>query len=196
MMRVEFPRLEEYTAGRYADLFNVRKETGCEWDAALVTSAGTLRLLRHGRIDTMGIRHGYEPSRDMDVLTFDVLSNDRVYWVGVARFLEWLARVLPPGNRHWARVSYKTLRQARHAAQAKEWDDVLEPGIARWAEGELRRASAGLDCVDNFRVARVGNTGQVRRYRRQKAHGCCGFSDFEAVAPDGKAYMLGFNYGH
>lgn len=126
---------------------------------------------------------------------WDVSNKDQAFWRNLKRFLFWLARPFPKGQ-VWASLTYKTLREQHHKTQQKDWDDVLPEGIARWAKGELRREAKGLDCVDNFRVGMLGNTGQMRRFRRQKARGCCGSKNWEAVGPDGNVYALGFNYGH
>lgn len=151
-----------------------------------LVGGGFLRVLRAGELYPWGeIR-----TEDADVCTFDVRSRDRAHWQSLRLFLTWI------GGEAWARIAYKVLRRTHFEGQAKEWSDVLPPEIVRWASETLDRAAKGLDCVDNYRVARMGNTGQVRRYKRQKDGGCCGFSDTVAVGPDGNKYMLGFNYGH
>lgn len=95
------------------------------------------------------------------------------------------------------RIVRKLLRRVLVAQQAKSWDQVLPREIVRWAEQALTRLEMDCDFVDNRRVALRGNTGQVRRYKAQRARGCCGFHDSEEVCPvDGKTYLLGFNFGH
>jgi len=67
--------------------------------------------------------------------------------------------------------------------------------------GQIERAfeheisDMGATCVDNMRVARVGDRQHHHRYMRQKKHGCCGSHDFIVTLSDGQ-YHLGFNYGH
>lgn len=90
----------------------------------------------------------------------------------------------------------KDLRRASVEAAAKEWADVLPRRIVDWAHGELSSHAADEPCVDNSRVARVGISSQMRRFRRQEATGCCGSASFERVGPDGNRYILGYNYGH
>ncbi len=88
-------------------------------------------------------------------------------------------------------------RRAIFTPEVKEWCDVLPDKIALWASRRLQEISRGESCVDNYRVARVGNTCQERRYRRSVKRGCCGFQDIIDVCPhDGLSYRLGFNYGH
>lgn len=101
-----------------------------------------------------------------------------------------------PKSSHHARMLWKEVMRIRHSRMAKGWRDVLEPGIAKWADATLHQSSKMHPCVDNFRAARIGNTGQMRRYKQQKARGCCGSHDFKAFGPDGCQYLLGFNYGH
>lgn len=119
--------------------------------------------------------------------------QDTKYWhdVRVAIF-----GMLPEKYSNFASFLWKGVRTRRMYAQAKAWDDVLPDDIVAWANAALFKASEGDDCVDNFRVARVGNTSQQRRYRKQKENGCCGSEDFIATGPDGNRYRLGFNYGH
>jgi hypothetical protein len=135
-------------------------------------------------------------SNSVQLFQFDLKRKDHAYWLQVKHFLTWLAQALPRGNRDWARFAFKALRQFQHEAKRRDWDQVLPAPIVAWASRRLDEEMRGLDCCDNDRVALKGNTSQVRRYRRQKAGGCCGSSDFEAVGPDGKTYLLGFNFGH
>jgi hypothetical protein len=167
--------------GRYADITKLGA-----WEFAWVSPHSGSLILRR--------RKSEWDLEDLKILTFKT-TGDRAHWHSVKTFLLWLSEAVPQGSR-WGLASYKTLRRIRHEAAANDWDDVLPPRIARWASGELTRAAAKEECCDNFRAARVGNTAQMRRYRRQKARGCCGSSDWEAVGPDGNVYALGFNYGH
>jgi hypothetical protein len=125
------------------------------------------------------------------VLSVDTSSEDKNYWRSIRKFLLWLFAGKP-----FALVCYKKFRREHHESKRKEWDTVLPGKIVRWASNEIQREAKGLSCVDNARVARVGNTAQMRRYRMQKKHGCCGFADWQALGPDGEVYVLGFNFGH
>lgn len=95
-----------------------------------------------------------------------------------------------------ARLIWKRLRMMRNERKAKEWHDVLPPEIARWAHAVMAEKQEGMVCCDNGRVACLFSTAQKRRYARDKAAGCCGFYDEVHQGPDGKPYMIGFNYGH
>lgn len=53
----------------------------------------------------------------------------------------------------------------------------------------------GYECMDNFRVARVGNWQEEMAYEVQKNSGCCGVYDDEIEIDDVK-YRVGFNHGH
>jgi len=73
----------------------------------------------------------------------------------------------------------------------------LKPGVHEWIESRLEALSNGEFCVDNERWADKSKGNAVRRYYRQRSHGCCGFHDTEEVCPiDGKTYLPGFNFGH
>lgn len=125
-------------------------------------------------------------------IDFDIAIDNGSYWNDIR---DKIFRILPKYP-NFASFLWKRAKEYRMCAQQKSWDQVLPKNIVRWALGVLENASKGDDCVDNYRVARIGNTSQMRRYRSQKAHGCCGFSDFAEEGPDGKRYMMGFNYGH
>jgi hypothetical protein len=61
----------------------------------------------------------------------------------------------------------------------------------------LRRIDEANDgCIDNERIARVGDLEQEREYEDRKSNGCCGADDNEFIGADGHTYMIGFNYGH
>jgi hypothetical protein len=91
----------------------------------------------------------------------------------------------------------KDIKYALYSDMSKDWSTVLPDNITLWASRRLNELSRDESCVDNYRVAKVGNTCQERRYRRQKNRGCCGFYDIVDLCPiDGKSYRLGFNYGH
>lgn len=152
---------------------------------------------------TLRIQHKIDPypwgeerwGEEVDLWTFDLKSNDREYWRRVRCFLQWLAPYVDQTS--WAHATYKELRRRMFAGQAKDWDQVLPRPVRDWAYSKLEELQRDCDFVDNSRVARKGNTAQVRRYKRQRDNGCCGFHDSEAVCPiDGKTYLLGFNFGH
>lgn len=90
----------------------------------------------------------------------------------------------------------KLVRHQTRASQAKSWESVIPEPIRGWAWNKIFELQEGLACCDNARVALLGNTGQMRRYKSQKDAGCCGFSDSVHRGPDGKLYTIGFNYGH
>lgn len=163
----------------------------------LINNDGTLKLItKHPRDPSDFLERYRRTASDVDLHRFNVRSVDRAYWLSVRLFLQWVAMGIDCGAL-WARVAYKDLRALLHESKAKEWEDVLPRAIVKWAQAELDKEMEGLSCVDNSRVARKDSTGQVRRYRKQKESGCCGFSDWEARCPiDGKVYLLGFNFGH
>lgn len=118
--------------------------------------------------------------------------DDKAYWSEVkAKLFE-----LIPGRSDCGRLLWKRTKEKRLWEQRKEWDEVLPMLIVKWAVGVLDRESKGCDCVDNYRVARTSSSSQMRRYRGQKASGCCGSDDFKKRGPDLRMYILGYNYGH
>lgn len=147
------------------------------------------RLTLHRRVS----EHSYE-DKEEPLCTFDIRQRDPDYWHSVKLFLLWLGSGTGIGD--WSTRAYKALRRQHVDARRREWEDVLPDNIGRWALGVIRREAAGESCVDNARVALMSNTAQMRRYRAQKAAGCCGFYDAVHVGPDGHRYLIGFNYGH
>lgn len=122
-----------------------------------------------------------------------VPAGDEVYWLDVRR---QVLELFPERMRHFSGFLWKRVKETRLSHEAKGWASVLPDEIVKWANGVLGESSKGEDCVDNYRVARIGNTSQQRRYRRQKRAGCCGCKDFVRQGPDGVRYMLGYNFGH
>jgi hypothetical protein len=80
------------------------------------------------------------------------------------------------------------------------WERDLPADIVKWAKDKLDYivSPEGLDleCVDNFRVCKVGVPEQEESYNNQVKDGCCGSFDNEFLGPDGWYYMIGCNYGH
>ena len=83
--------------------------------------------------------------------------------------------------------------------QRKDWEDVLPKDIAAWAWSVIRdiQEEEEMSCCDNFRVANLRKSSQVKRYKAQRSEGCCGYCDQIHICPiDNKRYLIGFNYGH
>lgn len=53
----------------------------------------------------------------------------------------------------------------------------------------------GDPCIDNIRVAYKDDRASLKRYRRQKRKGCCGFFDQHIMIGLRKA-KIGCNFGH
>lgn len=56
-----------------------------------------------------------------------------------------------------------------------------------------------FEYTNNLRIARAGNTDDVRQYKRQLKHGCCGQYDTMLIIEtnnDIEIILFGFNYGH
>lgn len=136
-------------------------------------------------------------SREECLYSFDVSNNHQNYWDGVRQFLEWLGSEIKYGSQ-WAHISYKTLREANYISKRKDWTDVLPKEIVDWAVSKINAhiKSNKSEFADNYRAAQINKSSQVRRYKKQVKHGCCGFDDWKEVGPDGNEYLLGYNSGH
>jgi hypothetical protein len=125
--------------------------------------------------------------RERDIARVDIPVSKK------AIYEQFASMGFPPHVMH--RLA-KDLRRQSVFCAAKNWDHVLPPDVVAWADRELREHMADEPCVDNLRVARINSSPQMRRFRRQAASGCCGSATFERTGPDGKKYILGYNYGH
>jgi hypothetical protein len=88
----------------------------------------------------------------------------------------------------------KVMRRALREALEKDCFEALPADAARWARAAIGAESKGYDHVDSQRAARVDRSSQLRRFVRSRT--CCGSHEWHAVGPDGRRYVLGFNYGH
>lgn len=140
------------------------------------------------------VRRGAESGEPGLLLPIDLARPvaDQAYWND--RREEVYA--LFPGRTDCGRLFWKQIRQAMFVRQVKGWRQALPAGIVAWADEVLDQMSNDYECADNWRVARLGSTPQMRRYQRQVAKGCCGSKDFRLIGPDQRQYTLGFNYGH
>ncbi len=126
-------------------------------------------------------------------------SNDDIAWRMLQR--RAFAKLSPRDADAWVR-DVKRLRHNFKLEYAKEAGEnariaALRPGVWAWIEARWTALSKDEPCVDNHRWADKHNSNAVRRYYKQRSHGCCGFSDVEEVCPvDGKTYLLGINFGH
>lgn len=129
----------------------------------------------------------YAKEEDQDWGAIDVSES-------VTRALRPFVLVLPG-------VLYEAARKAVKRAKApvpKGYQDVLPENVVRWAESAIGAEMKKRKelCVDNYRVARLGSSTQMRRYRKQQKNGCCGSFDEVRKGPDGQKYLIGCNYGH
>lgn len=53
-----------------------------------------------------------------------------------------------------------------------------------------------LECMDNTRVARIGDPDHEEHYERARESGCCGSIDKIHMCSSARQYRIGCNYGH
>jgi hypothetical protein len=99
---------------------------------------------------------------------------------------------------HNVREIIKEVKRIKNELKVKGWKNILPLNIVDWANNEFRKIieTEDLEYVDNYRVADIKKSSQVRRYKKQKENGCCGYFDTKLTGPDGRVYLLGCNYGH
>lgn len=84
--------------------------------------------------------------------------------------------------------------------EPKSWEETMTKEEVQW----LRREMAYIvndPCKDNFRAARMWTSSQMRRFRKQESHGCCGSANKvvrnpNPIIPGKDMYIIGCNYGH
>jgi hypothetical protein len=72
----------------------------------------------------------------------------------------------------------------------------MKKPIKTWAKAAInRRIEAGdFDYADSYRFALKGDPASMDDFDSRRT--CCGCEEWEETGPDGKVYLLGFNYGH
>jgi hypothetical protein len=66
--------------------------------------------------------------------------------------------------------------------------------IDEWLERYIYDRVKDESNIDCLRWADIANKEQMAKYTTKK--GCCGEFEDRVVAPDGKTYAIGCNYGH
>jgi hypothetical protein len=135
--------------------------------------------------------HGYIGTVEAMLFEFNHLSKDHKYLRRVYTMIKASAR-----SHEEAIMIIKTIKNKRYWSMVKTWEDVLSTDIVNWAWFKFGKLTVDKDCVDNFRVANMGKSSQMRRYKRQRDKGCCGSFESVEIGPDGDRYLLGFNHGH
>jgi len=111
-----------------------------------------------------------------------------------------ILRKIAPGMRHPTEYveCRKVIKIWKSTALKKSWEDVLPQKILDWAWEEIRWKVQEINdpCIDNYRCARMSSSSQMRRFKKQRADGCCGKYEWIAIGPDKERYLFGFNYGH
>jgi hypothetical protein len=80
------------------------------------------------------------------------------------------------------------------AKNQKKRADRLD--VDGWLMSYIYKQVDGEDYIDNLRWAAVDDEKDMKAYNEAYEHGCCGSFDGQVVAPDGKTYKVGCNYGH
>lgn len=82
----------------------------------------------------------------------------------------------------------------RHTEPGKCWQVAVGPEIRDWALATIAERSSGQPCVDAERCALKNSKTAVKRFKRSRS--CCGLEEWTEIGPDGREYLLGFNFGH
>lgn len=120
---------------------------------------------------------------------------DRDGWAGLRRriFAALPAHRSAEGRALWDRVK---AARAGEAFAAKTWEEALPEGVRAWADEQLGAGSKGVMHPGNYCVVPADSPSGTRRFARNRERGCCGRREWTEVGPDGRAYRLGFNFGH
>lgn len=80
---------------------------------------------------------------------------------------------------------------AKYGREEGLW--LVQATAGFWAEAE----DGEYECVDNHRLALVGEASDEAEYDEAARTGCCGSVDVElGPSPSGRTYRYGFNHGH
>lgn len=155
--------------------------------AWLYTALGLLTHAANG--GDLTLRHQWWPD--------DLTALDQRTWYALRKRVH---DEVPPGLREdlLARLRVERASQRRQAV-AWNWEnryaddrDALHTHLTRLVE------ATRADCVDNYRVAKLGHHRGLVHFARAKARGCCGSA--EKVVRVGwlppRWYKIGFDYGH
>lgn len=76
--------------------------------------------------------------------------------------------------------------------------NVYGRDVAVWFVSEINKMKEEINdcCIDNIRFAQVGKKGQMRRYKRKRKSGCCGFENRIVKHEVFETFKIGCNYGH
>jgi hypothetical protein len=72
----------------------------------------------------------------------------------------------------------------------QDWKEIMDR-TEMWSDPD-----EGVECMDNFRVCRVGNPEQEAMYAQKRGEGCCGSVDIFHMCSSARQYRIGCNYGH
>ena len=144
------------------------------------------------------LREGGEP---------DWLNNDKQYWKGVFKEIhEKGVGQLYNGDGQMSYNTYETIERLKSRRNWKREEHAqrhLDSPERQYGEivggiisASMSAAMRGKSCIDNHRWAKIGNSADMRRYRRAKDKGCCGFYDDKIFIPFVGSFLIGFNYGH
>jgi len=72
----------------------------------------------------------------------------------------------------------------------EDWKEIVAR-TADWSDPD-----DGYECMDNFRVCRMGSPVQETLYQQKRKEGCCGSVDTIIMCSSARQYRVGCNYGH
>lgn len=75
----------------------------------------------------------------------------------------------------------------------------IPPQDFKWLANKSAAMYRQIDdpCIDNYRVAKVGDAESEAKYQEAYESGCCGsWDETYTNAVTGNSYKIGFNYGH
>jgi hypothetical protein len=125
-------------------------------------------------------------------------SRDKAHWRSTFRYAQRSVYTI----KHFDVELYILLRRynIRLPRSQRGEDPVADYGAIYgwWLKHEINAMVARLDesCLDNIRFADMSNRKDMKRYRKAKASGCCGYHDEVVTTLTGRKFTIGCNYGH
>lgn len=107
---------------------------------------------------------------------------------------------IPKSPAAWVKRVRYLVRATNDQIGAKRGQDPIEDygeDIGGLLNAHMARMQREVNdpCMDNFRFADAGKSGDMKRYKRRVRRGCCGSYD-TTVTIKGRKFWMGCNYGH
>lgn len=117
----------------------------------------------------------------------------------ISGFPEFKAKAYqgPRTSTRWIKALRFWIRMEHHVVSSgtRRTLDDYPPKVKKGLSIAIELMTKDLDFVDNIRFAQTRKPGEMRRFRRAEANGCCGKAERYVIIGT-QQYIIGCNYGH